>query len=352
MAKTDEAYFDKVMTALILIVLLVFSFLLLKPILLSILFGMLLAFIFVPVYDWIYKKTRSKNFSATIMIILLLLIIVIPIWFLLPLLIDQSFKIFESILQIDFITPLKTLFPNFFASEQFSTQISSVISSFLIKTANSVTNSFTDFLLDLPTISLHVLVILFTFFFVLRDRDEVADYVKSLLPFPKEVEEKLFQYSSEITKSVIYGTIFIGILQGIVAGIGFFIFSVPNALLLTLFAIIAGILPTIGTPIVWVPVFIFMLIAGNNVGAWGVFAFGMVSTWVDNILRPVFISKMTKIHSGIVLIAMIGGAFFFGILGFVIGPLVIAYLLIILELYRKKPMPGLVIQEFEKKEAK
>ncbi|MEK6897575.1 MAG: hypothetical protein AABW93_03525 [Nanoarchaeota archaeon] len=48
MTKIDESYFDKIMTAIILIVLIVFSFLLLRPILLSIVFGLLLAFIFDP----------------------------------------------------------------------------------------------------------------------------------------------------------------------------------------------------------------------------------------------------------------------------------------------------------------
>ncbi len=344
MTKIDESYFDKIMTAIILIVLIVFSFLLLRPILLSIVFGLLLAFIFDPLYNWLSKKTKSKNLSALIMLVLLLLMIILPVWFLTPILIEQSFKIFQSTLQIDFVTPLKNLFPTFFASEQFTTQISSVVSSFTIKTANSITNSFTNVLLNLPAISLHILVVLFTFFFALRDRDKLADYIKSLLPFPKDIENKLFRYSSEITKSVIYGIVLIGILQGFVAGAGFFIFSVPNALFLTLLAVVAGVLPAIGTGIIWVPVFIFMLIAGNNIGAWGVFAFGMASSWIDNILRPLFISKMTKIHSGIVLISMIGGAFFFGILGFVIGPLVVAYLLIILELYRKKPMLDLVMK--------
>ncbi len=344
MTKIDESYFDRIMTVIILIVLIVFSFLLLRPILLSILFGLLLAFIFNPLYSWLSKKIKSKNLSASIMLVLLLLMIILPVWFLTPILIEQSFKIFQSTLQIDFVTPLKNLFPTFFASEQFTTQISSVVSSFTIKTANSITNSFTNILLNLPAISLHILVVLFTFFFALRDRDELSDYIKSLLPFPKDVENKLFRYSSEITKAVVYGTVLIGILQGFVAGAGFFLFSIPNALFLTLLAVVAGVLPVIGTAIIWVPVFIFMLIAGNNLGAWGVFAFGMASSWIDNILRPLFISKMTKIHSGIVLISMIGGAFFFGILGFVIGPLVVAYLLIILELYRKKPIPGLVMK--------
>ena len=349
MVKIDEIYFERIMTAIILVALVAFSFLLLKPILLSIIFGLLLAFIFIPVYDWIHKKIKSKNLAASIMLVLLLLIIFLPIWFLTPILIDQSFKIFQTTLQIDFITPLKEIFPKLFASEQFSNQISSVLSSFLIKTANSIMNSFTDILLNLPAISMQMLVVLFTFFFVLRDREHVSNYVKSLLPFPKEIENKLFDYSSEITKSVLYGTVIIGMVQGIIAGAGFFIFRVPNALFLSLLAIVAGILPIIGTAIIWIPVFIFMLIAGNDVAAWGIFFFGMLSSFIDNILRPLFISKRTNIHSAIILISMIGGAFYFGILGFIIGPLVVSYLLIILEIYRKKPMPGLTIQEHSKK---
>ncbi len=350
MVKIDEIYFERVMTAIILVALIVLAFLVLKPILLSIIFGLLLAFIFIPIYDWINKRIKSGNFSAFIMVILLLFIIFIPIWFLIPMLIEQSFKIFQSVLQIDFVTPLKHVFPRFFVSEQFSNQISSVLSSFIIKTSNSVTNSFTNFLLDLPTVIMQVVVVLFTFFFVLRDREHVANYVKSLLPFPKEIEKKLFDYSSAITKSVLYGTVIVGIIQGAIAGIGFFIFGVPNALFLTLLAIIGGVLPIVGTGIVWVPVVIFMLIAGNNLAAWGVLFFGLLSTFIEHLLRPLFISKRTKMHSAIVLISMVGGAFYFGILGFIIGPLVVSYLLIILEIYRKKPIPGLMtIQEPEKK---
>lgn len=349
MVKIDEAYFDKIMGAIVFIVLLVLSFFLLRPILLSIISGLLLAFIFAPVYDWLYKITKSKNLSASFIIILTLLVIVLSIWFLTPILIDQSFKIFQAVLQIDFVSLLKTVFPKFFSSPQFATQISSTISSFILNTSSSITNSLTDILLNLPTIALNVIVVLFTFFFVLRDKEEIMDYIRSLLPFPKEVEKKLFDYSSEITKSVIYSHIVIGAIQGLIAGLGFFIFGVPNALFLTFLAVITGILPIIGAPVVWIPVAIFMFIAGNNVGAWGVIIFGIISSIVENVLRPIFVARMTKVHSAIVLVSMIGGVFFFGILGFILGPLIISYLLIVLELYRKKPMSGLLIQEPPKK---
>jgi len=329
--------------------LIVVSFLLLRPILLSIIFGLLLAFIFSPFYNWLYKKTKSQNLSASIIILILVLLIFIPLWFLTPLLIDQSFKILQATLQIDFVTPLKNLFPNFFTSPQITTQISSVLSTFTTKVADSITGSMSNILLNFPTISLQLLVVLFTFFFVMRDKEHFADYIKSLLPFPKEIENRLFQYSSDITKSVLYGQVVIGIIQGILAGLGFIIFGVPNAIFLTIIAIFAGIFPIIGTAIIWVPVAIFMFIGGNDLAGWGVTIFGILSSTIDNFLRPIFVSKMTKMHSAVVLISMIGGLFLFGILGFVIGPLIVAYLLIILELYRKKPLSGLLIHEEGKK---
>ena len=352
MANLDGAYFEKIMTAIIIIFLIILSFFLLKPILLAIITGLLLAFIFTPAYRWIYKKTKSKNLSATIIIVFLALIIIIPSWFLIPILITQSLKVIQATLQIDFVSLLKDLLPGLFRSEQLSAQISSSLTSFMATIADSITGSLTYIILNFPTLLLQLLVVFFTFFFVLRDQEEFSNYVKSLLPFPKEIERKLFTYSTDITKSVLFGQIIIGIIQGIIAGIGFIIFGVPNALFLMLLAIFMGIFPIVGTPVIWIPVAIYMFMAGNNFAGWGVCVFGIISSTIDNILRPIFVSKMTRVHSGIVLISMVGGLFLFGILGLLIGPLIVAYLLIILELYRKKSVHGLIIQEAEKSQTK
>ena len=195
---------------------------------------------------------------------------------------------------------------------------------------------------------LQLLVVFFTFFFVLRDKDKLLDYIQSLLPFSKDVEKKLFTQTKGITMSVLYGQVVIGILQGLIAGIGFFIFGVQSALLLTLLAAVAGIFPVIGTAIVWVPVSIYLMTTGNNVSAVGVFVFGIIASTIDNILRPMFVAKRTTLPVSISLISMIGGFFLFGILGFILGPLIVAYLLIILEIYRNKKVPGLLQRQPDK----
>jgi predicted PurR-regulated permease PerM len=156
------------------------------------------------------------------------------------------------------------------------------------------------------------------------------------MPFSPETEEKLFKSSKDVTSSVLYGLILVGLVQGVIIGGGFFIFGVPNALLLTFFAILTGILPIIGPALIWIPVVIYLLIAGNTVPAIGVLVFGLICSSIDNLLRPIFVSRRTKLNPVVALIGMIGGLFLFGILGVILGPLILSYLLILLDLYRNK----------------
>lgn len=344
----DEAYLKKIIVTFILVVLIVLSFFLLKPILLSIVAGFILAFVFYPSYIYLNKYIKNKNFSAFLICSLLILLFILPIWFLTPIFIDQSLKIYFAAQKADFVTPLKNIFPSLLRSEEFSAEVGSILHSFTTRIANSLVNSFSQVLLNFPTIFLQFLVIFFTFFFFLRDKEQFESYMKSLLPFPKDVENKLFKNSKEITTSVIYGQVVIGILQGIVVGVGFFIFKVPNALLLTLLASLAGIFPIIGTTIIWLPVAIYLFASGNSFAGIGITIFGIISSTFDNIIRPAFVSKRTSLHPSLVLIGMIGGLFLFGFLGFILGPLIIAFLIIILEIYRDKNIPGVFIKTEEK----
>ncbi|MEK6757953.1 MAG: AI-2E family transporter [Nanoarchaeota archaeon] len=341
----DDIYFKKVLTTIILSVLIILSFFLLKPILLSIVFGFILAFIFSPVYNWILGKVKNTDVAASIVCIFLILLIVLPVWFLTPIVLNESIKIFKVSQQLDYVSVLKKIFPDIFASEEFSAEIGSAIHSFATKITNSLMNSVSQIILNFPTISLHFLVIFFTFYFTLRDKQKLVEYIQSLLPFSKDVEKKLFDHSKDITQAVLYGQIVIGLLQGIIAGLGFFIFRAPNALTLTLLAGLAGIFPIVGTAVIWLPISIYFFVAGNSFAAFGILIFGIISSTIDNLLRPIIVSKRTKIPTSLVVIGMVGGLFLFGIIGLIIGPLILAYLLVVMELYRRKDSPQIFVKE-------
>lgn len=343
-----DEFLKKAVPLITVLALIVLAFFVVKPILMAIILGILLAFIFSPVYGFINKLLKRKNLSAFLVCILLIALIVIPLWYLAPIIINQSIKFYLAAQQMDFVTPLTNFFPNFFQSDSFSNQVANAIRVFITNATDSLVKSFTNFLVNIPKVILELIVVLFTFFFVLKDGDGLVLYVKSLIPFSREVEDKLVKSTKEITLSILYGQGIVGIIQGLIASIGFFIFNVPNAVLLMVLAAFAGIIPVFGNVIVWVPVAIYFLIAGNTLAALGVTAFGLISILIETLIKPVFISKFAKINTSIVLIGIIGGMLVFGLFGVILGPLILAYLLIILEVYRNRKSPDVFIQQPEK----
>jgi predicted PurR-regulated permease PerM len=334
--KFDSLYLKRIFMAMIVFSFVILSFFLLKPVALSIIFGFLLAFIFSPVYNFVLKKTKSKNLSASLLCIFLVLLILLPIWFFTPIFLKQSLQLYVDAQHVDFATPLKSIFPSFFASQEFSSEIGSIMNSFVTKTARSLVETLSGIILNFVTILLQMLVVFFTFFFALRDKDKIVPFLRSVSPFSSEVEDKLFEYSRGITSSLLYGQIIIGVIQGIIIGIGFFIFKAPNALFLTILSVFAGILPIVGPTLIWIPTSIYLLIAGNAFPALGIVFFGVFSSTIDNFLRPLIVSQRTNVPSPVILVGMIGGFLYFGALGILLGPLILSYLLVGIELYRKK----------------
>ncbi len=345
----DEKSFDKIASIVIIAVLLILAFLILKPILTSVIFALILSFIFYPLYNKIFLWIKSQNIAALIVCILLLTIIIVPLLLLTPTLVKQTFNAYTYLQREDVFAPLKDFVSNLLSSPELSKHITLAINTFTSKIASSFLNQFTNIFLNSPTILLHILIILFVFFFGLRDGDRIVAYIQSLSPLSKESEKKIFKQFKEITYSVIYGNIFVGIVQGLFTGAALFILKIPNALVWTLVAIFAGILPMIGTWVIWVPVDIYLFAIGRTTAALGLLIYGLVVIiWVDNITRMIIVSKTTKINSAIVLVSMVGGLFVFGALGLVLGPLIISYLLLLLDSYRNKRAASILIQQNNK----
>jgi len=341
----DDNYFKKITTAIIFLALLVLSFFLLKPLLLSMIGGLILAFIFYPLFNKLFKLTKSRGFSAALICTILLIVIVALLWFLAPLLVDESIKIYRASQQMDLVSIIKGTFPSLFSSAESSEQIGSILQSTVTSLTNSLMNYLSNLILNFPTIFTDILVVFFIFFYTLKDKDNLVQYIWNLLPFSEDIVKKLFRSTKEITSSVLFGQVILGAIQGVILGIGLFVFSVPNALVLTLLAIVVGILPILGPALIGVPVAIFLFIGGNPISAIGVLVFTVLSTISDNFLRPFFVAKRAKLHSAVALIGTIGGLLLFGIVGIVIGPLVLAYMITLIEIYKNKPVTGLLIKK-------
>jgi len=342
----DEKSFNKIAIVVVLAVLVTLSFFILRPILISTVFALVLSFIFYPLYKKFLLWTKNKNLSALIICVILLAIIIIPLLFFIPLLVKQTFEVYSYMQSPTFLQSLQNTINEFFPSQELSKDFIIAINNFTSKLASSFLSGFTEILLNSPIILLHLVLILFVFFFGLRDGEKLVAYIQSLSPLSEESEKKVFKQFKDITHSVIFGQIVVGIVQGLVTGIALFIFRVPNVLVLTLLATLVGILPIIGPWLVWVPVDIYLFAVGRTTAGIGMLICGLVViSWLDNIIRPIIVSKRTKINSAGVLVSMLGGLFVFGVFGLILGPLIISYLILILESYRTKKTGSILIQK-------
>jgi predicted PurR-regulated permease PerM len=125
------------------------------------------------------------------------------------------------------------------------------------------------------------------------------------------------------------------IIQGVVAMIGFTIFGVPQPLLWGLFTVMAALVPNVGTSLSLIPAVIYLLVTGHigagiGLAVWGMLAVGLI----DNLLSPRLIGSRIQLHPLLVLLSVIGGLQFFGFLGFLIGPILLAVFVAMVDIYR------------------
>jgi len=171
-------------------------------------------------------------------------------------------------------------------------------------------------------------------FYFFRDGDRFIDTAKKLSPLVDTYDEQIFHKISTAVNSVIRGHLVIAIIQGILTGIGLSLFGVPSPVIWGFIAAIASFIPSIGTAFVTVPAILYLFLIGQTPQAIGMFIWAIVLVgMIDNLLGPILMERGIKIHPFIILISVLGGIQFFGIIGFIAGPVLLAFLFALLDIY-------------------
>ena len=194
-----------------------------------------------------------------------------------------------------------------------------------------------EFVFAIPTIALGIFVTFFTLFYLFKDGKNVVDKIKRVLPLNMQDQRRVFQRINETTYAIIYGSLLVAAIQGVVGGVGYFFFGIPSPIIWGIFTAIFALIPVVGTAIVWVPLAIILLIQGFPMQGVGLLLYGVfIIGSMDNILRPFIVGKKAKIHPVLVLLGVLGGLAVFGFIGFVIGPLILAIFMTFLEIYENE----------------
>lgn len=199
--------------------------------------------------------------------------------------------------------------------------------AFLVTGLSRMTAGTATFLLDL-------FVMLYAMFYFLRDGRKIVEKIFYYTPLDHEDETRLLQQLISVTRATIKGTLVIGIIQGTLAGLGMKVAGLDGAAFWGTMMTVLSVVPGIGAALIWVPAVIYLYVIGHSITATLllIWCSAVVGT-VDNILRPMLVGKDAKMPDLLILIGTLGGLFFFGPIGFIIGPMVCGLFLTVWDIY-------------------
>ena len=161
-------------------------------------------------------------------------------------------------------------------------------------------------------------------FFFYRDGHAAANQIHaSLHQIAGERGDRLLELASATIRAVVYGVLGTALLQGVVAAIGFAVAGVPGAVSLGFVTFVLSFLPG-GPPIVAAPAAFWLYREGST--AWAVFmiAWGVMVGALDNVVKPLLISRGGSTPMILVMLGVLGGALAFGVIGMFLGPTLVA----------------------------
>jgi predicted PurR-regulated permease PerM len=288
-------------------------------------FGLILAILFHRPYKQL-SRGMNKNVAAFLIVMCILLLLVIP----------TMYVLFQAIQQAPgaYATALQGLHSE--KAEQVlgvsANEVRAVATSFgerlrvnLIQNAGAYLNQATNIFLGL-------FLMFVTIFFLLRDGERMYHHLLHTFPVRKENTSQFLEKLRSIIDAVLLGQLVTAVIQGLLAGLLFWILGIPNALLLGFLTVLLSIIPMLGPFLIYIPVAVYLFFMERYVAAIVLLAIGtIVLSQIDNIIRPYIAHRTAAVHPLTVIIGAVAGLQLWGLVGFVIGPLILAGFLALYE---------------------
>jgi predicted PurR-regulated permease PerM len=185
--------------------------------------------------------------------------------------------------------------------------------------------------------ALQLVLALFTLFFLFRDRDEILESIRGLLPMTGDESQYFFERIRGMTHATIYGTLTVSVVQGSLGGLMFLLLGLPSPLLWGVAMGVMAMLPGLGTLTIWLPAAVVLVIQGQWTKALILFGWGaLVVSTIDNLLYPVLVGREAQLHTLPVFLTIIGGVMVFGAAGIVLGPVTLAATVALIDIMRRR----------------
>ncbi len=178
------------------------------------------------------------------------------------------------------------------------------------------------------------MITLYLAFFMIRDGEVVVHALRRVLPLTVRHKQELLDKFITVVRATVKGNLLVAAIQGALGGLAFWYLGVGAAVLWAVLMAFLSLLPAVGAALVWVPVALYFFAMGAvwqaaALVAWGVLVIGLV----DNLLRPMLVGKDTRMPDYVVMLTTLGGMAVFGIHGFVLGPTIAAMFIAVWQIF-------------------
>ncbi len=330
----------------LLLVLIIITYLFVKviwPFFFTILLGAIITGLFYPLYRFLNRVTRGReSLSSLLSCLAILLLIILPLSGILAVVTGQALDFYDKVdgymksgsFDMNRITEWPHLEEYLGRFDIDRSELigklgdsAKAVSTFFVKSIQRVTQGAFNVVAML-------FVMLFSMYYFFKDGPAFLEQFKRMSPLDDTYEDKLIDKFASITRATIKGTLVIAVIQGSIGGIAFWIFGVPSPLFWGLIMVILSIIPVVGSGIIWAPAAVIGLVQGNWVQGTGLLAVGVgIISTIDNLLRPRLVGKDTQMHPLLIFFGTLGGISVFGIIGFIIGPIIAALFVTIWNIY-------------------
>lgn len=312
-------------------------FLVFQPFLSTLFLALTLAIIFKPINEKIVSILGGYRSIASIFSVLIIcLLIIAPLTFLSVQIFEEGKEIYNS-----YFGPGENTSPIAEITDNLLNQVSTWLGSSTINIDQAreeslrwLLQNFNVLFTGLAWISLNILVLIISLFYLLRDTNKLKVVFLDTSPLTKKENDEVIHKIEGTINAVVRGSLFIALLQGLLTSLGFYLFNLPQPVFWGSIAAILSLIPSVGTALIMVPAAIILFLSGSILPGIAILIWNFVVVGpIDNILRPILIQKGMGLHPILVLISVLGGISLLGPIGFVIGPVILSLFFSLLKIY-------------------
>ena len=320
----------------------------LRPFLFSLILAITLVSLFYPNFLATKRLVRGRAaLASVIMCSIITILIIIPLVLLFMFLANELNEAYaalianqDQILELmdkpypAILEPVIERVTSFFQQDSFNfreflTSRLEDLARFLISRSSTILGS-------VGWLLINFVVMVFSMFFLFRDGHLLLSRLQGLLPLAPHYQDVLFGKLQNMVHATFLGIFVTGLCQGALAALIFTILGIDKPVFWAAAVACVSVVPFFGTGVIWIPMSIYLMLSGSLGRGIALFLLGsLVIALVDNIVRPLVIEGHSEgMHVLLVFFAFAGGLLFFGPPGVLLGPLVTALLMALLEIYR------------------